>query len=311
MAMASKKNDSSQQVLDRLPLLLACGENLIPAMSPVSLTQDSDLASSLAMFKTRVLTSMASIPKHSLIYCSVSVLHHVTSLLGEDYDITGHYGNCFSYLDLSITSLQCLPRGSMYRCVEYMAKARDSVRHRKRNMNNNVLDLDLIKRMNFLNRVDQLDQAMVALREMLLITIVRQHRTSRQHKMDSFTRMPCLAATSSVDTSSECDDDSGPIPSLELDFNIFPRRIRHPAGPSNGPPMPADPEKEVTGVVLVDPEVETEEGLVDPEKEVAGRGLVDSDSDPESGSDHDSDSDHEIEVAGGGSSSVSPDQEDS
>jgi len=300
MAMATEKNDSSQQVLDRLPLLLACGENLIPAMSPVSLTKDSDLTSSLAMFKTQVLTSMAGTPKHSLIYCSVSVLHHVTSLIREDYAITGHYGNCFSYLDLSITSLQCLPRGSMYRCVEYMAKARDSVRHRKRNINNNVFDLDLIKRKNFLNRLDQLDQAMVALREMLLITIVRQHRTSRQHKMDSFTGMPCLTATSSVDTSSEYDDDSGPIPSLELDFNIFPRRIRHQAGPRDVPSMPVDPEKEVTEDVVADskvesdPEVETEEGLVSPEKEVPGQ----VDSDPES----DTDSDPEIEVAKGGSS---------
>merc|ERR1712002_89641 len=93
-----------------------------------------------------------------------------------------------------------------------MAKARDSVRHRKRNINNKVIELDEIKRMNFLNRVDQLDQAMVALREMLLITIVRQHRSSRQHQMDIING---VLDPSSVDTSYEDSEDEGPIPSLE------------------------------------------------------------------------------------------------
>ena len=66
--------------------------------------------------------------------------------------------------------------------------------------------------MNFLNRVDQLDQAMVALREMLLITIVRQHRTTRQFQMDSINRM---MYSSSVDTSAESEEE-GPMPSLEV-----------------------------------------------------------------------------------------------
>merc|ERR1711909_2865 len=122
-----------------------------------------------------VVSCLSSTPTHSVVYCGVAVLHHLTSLIGEDFAITGHYGNCLRYLDISIASLQCLPSGSMY-------------------------------------RVDQLDQAMVALREMLLITIVRQHRTTRQFQMDSINRVLC---SSSVDTSVESEEE-GPMPSMEV-----------------------------------------------------------------------------------------------
>ena len=211
MAALIKQDIYSQQLLDCLPLLFRCGQNLVPTMSTSSIIQE-DLAASLTVFKANVASSLSTIPHHSIVYCGVAVLHNLTSLIGEDFAITGHYGNCLRYLDLSIASLQCLPSGSMYRCVEYMAKARDSVRHRKRNINNKVIELDEIKRMNFLNRVDQLDQAMVALREMLLITIVRQHRSTRQHQMDCING---VVGYSSVDTSYEESEDEGPIPSLE------------------------------------------------------------------------------------------------
>ena len=211
MAAIIKKDVCSQQIFDRLPLLLRCGQNLVPTMSTSSIIQE-DFDTSLSVFKANVVSCLSSIPTHSVVYCGVAVLHHLTSLIGEDFAITGHYGNCLRYLDISIASLQCLPSGSMYRCVEYMAKARESVRHRKRNINNKVVDLDDIKRMNFLNRVDLLDQAMVALREMLLITIVRQHRTTRQFQMDSINRVLC---SSSVDTSAESEEE-GPMPSLEV-----------------------------------------------------------------------------------------------
>jgi len=226
MTVTSNKNDVfAQQIIDRLPLLFRCGHNLIPTLAiSTSLPKDVDLPNSLSVFRTNVISSLSNMPNHSLPYCGVAVLHHLTSLIGEDFALTGHYGNCLRYLDMSIASLQCLPSGSLYRCVEYMAKARDTIRHRKRNINNNVIDLDEILKMNFLNRVDQLDQAMVALREMLLISIIRQHRTIRQrHKAGNSINgalyasgcPPLALCNSSVDTSSESDDDYGPIPRME------------------------------------------------------------------------------------------------
>jgi hypothetical protein len=109
----------------------------------------------------------------------MSVLHHLTSLLLDDHSLTGHYGNCLTYLEPTLSSLQCLPSGSLYRCAEFMAKARSSARHMKRNINNRISDSDELKRMNFLNRVEQLDQAIVAMREVLLISIIRQHTINR------------------------------------------------------------------------------------------------------------------------------------
>merc|ERR1712179_253730 len=174
MAEVINKDVCSQQIFDRLPLLLRCGQNLVPTMSTSSIIQE-DFDTSLSVFKANVVSCLSSIPTHSVVYCGVAVLHHLTSLIGEDFAITGHYGNCLRYLDISIASLQCLPSGSMY-------------------------------------RVDQLDQAMVALREMLLITIVRQHRTTRQFQIDSINRVLC---SSSVDTSVESEEE-GPMPSLEV-----------------------------------------------------------------------------------------------
>ena len=196
-----------QQLLHRLPLLFHCGQTLIPSLPLVGHISLLDLTTSLAMFKAQVYSSLCTLPRHSLSYCSVSVLYHLTSLLAEDHSITGHYGNCLSYLDLSITSLQCLPSGSLFRCAEYMAKARDSVRHRKRNVNNRIIDLDEVVRMNFLNRVEQLDQAMVAFRELLLISIIRQHT---RHQMDSINRVSTLDNSNS---------------SCELDSPLLVRRL--------------------------------------------------------------------------------------
>ena len=52
--------------------------------------------------------------------------------------------------------------------------------HRKRNINNRITDSDEIKRVNFLlKRVEQLNQAMVAMREVFLISIIRQHTNNR------------------------------------------------------------------------------------------------------------------------------------
>jgi len=190
-------NLSSIQLLNRLPLLFSCGQTIIPSLPTLDPPTLSTIPTSLIIFKTQVYSSFSITPHHTLAYCSMSVLHHLTSLLLDDYSLTGHYGNCLTYLDLTLTSLQCLPSGSLYRCAEYMAKARDSVRHRKRNINNRITDSDEIMRMNFLNRVEQLDQAMVAMREVLLISIIRQHTINR------------VAAPAVLDSStSSCEQDS-------------------------------------------------------------------------------------------------------
>ena len=190
-------NSSSLQLLNRLPLLFNCGHTIIPTLPTLDPASSTSLTTSLSMFKTQVYSSLSTTPHHTLSYCSMSVLHHLTSLLLDDHSLTGHYGNCLTYLDPTLSSLQCLPSGSLYRCAEFMAKARDSVRHRKRNINNRITDSDEIKRMNFLNRVEQLDQAMVAMREVLLISIIRQHTINR------------VAAPALLDSStSSCEQDS-------------------------------------------------------------------------------------------------------
>ena len=162
-------NPSSLQLLNRLPLLFNCGQTIIPTL-PTLDPPSSTLTTSLTMFKTQVYSSLSTSPHHTLSYCSMSVLHHLTSLLLDDHSLTGHYGNCLTYLDPTLSSLQCLPSGSLYRCAEFMAKARDSVRHRKRNINNRITDSDEVKRMNLSSWTSHV----VAMREVLMISIIRQ-----------------------------------------------------------------------------------------------------------------------------------------
>ena len=194
----------SWRLLNRLPWLSSCGKALLPNLPPLGSLSTLAPTTALFLLKTQFSSSLLSLPRHSLIYSSVSVLQQLTSLLMEDRSITGHYGNCLSYLDLTLTSIQCLPSGSLYLSIEYLSKARDSLKHRKRNICNRLMVSDEVKKFNFLNRVEQLDQAMVALREVLLVTIIRQ-QTSRD-QLDIINRgAPGLVLDSS---SSSCEPDS-------------------------------------------------------------------------------------------------------
>ena len=159
------------KLLNRLSLLSTCGQAFIQSLPPIgSITSTT---STLSLLKSQFSSSLLGLPHYSLTYCGVSVLYQISSLLIEDHAPTGHYSNCLSYLDLTLASLQCLPTTcSLYLCVEYLSKARDSLKRRIRNINNKQIDTDRIKRLNFLNRVEQLDQAMVALREVLLVSIM-------------------------------------------------------------------------------------------------------------------------------------------
>ena len=162
------------KLLNRLSLLSTCGQAFIQTLPPIgSLTVLTSPTSSLSLLKSQFSSSLPSLSHYSLTYCGVSVLYQITSLLIEDHALTGHYSNCFSYLDHTLASLQCLPTtGSLYLFVDRLSEARDSLKHRIMNINNKQLDTDHIKRLNFLNRVEQLDQAMVALREVLLVSIM-------------------------------------------------------------------------------------------------------------------------------------------
>jgi len=194
--------EEDKKLLTRLSLLTTCGQTFIPDLPGLgSITSPS---TSLSLLKTRFSSSLRGSPRNSLAYCGASVLYQITSLLLDDHALTGHYGNGLAYLDITLASLQCLSTtDSLYLCVEYLSKARNSLKQRIRNLNNKQLDTDRIKRLNFLNRVEQLDQAMVALREVLLISIMRQHSRARGMQLDSY------KGGDGLDTSSSsCDPDS-------------------------------------------------------------------------------------------------------
>eukprot|EP00092_Neocalanus_flemingeri_P019124 GFUD01020715.1.p1 GENE.GFUD01020715.1~~GFUD01020715.1.p1 ORF type:complete len:265 (+),score=107.31 GFUD01020715.1:51-845(+) len=200
-----EEENDSWQLLNRLPLLSGCGKAVLPTLPPLGTLSTLSPTTSLSLLKTQFSSSLPTLPRHSLSHCSVSVLYQLTALLMDDHSLTGHYGNCLSYLDLTLSSLQCLPRGSLYLCVEFLSKARDSLKHRKRNINNRLLDTEELMRLNFLNRMEQLDQAMVVLREVLLVSIVRQHTIVTREQLDSGNRPPGLVLDSST---SSCDQDS-------------------------------------------------------------------------------------------------------
>jgi len=204
----------SWRLLNRLPWLSSCGKALLSTLPPLGSVSTLTPSTALSLLKTQFSSSLPTLPRHSLTYCSVSVLHQLISLLMEDRSLTGHYGNCLSYLDLTLTSLQCLPSGSLYLCVEYLSKARDSLKQRKRNISNRLMVSDEVRKQNFLNRVEQLDQAMVALREVLLVTIIRQ-QTSRDQLDTSNRQNPGLELDSSV---SSCEPDS-PVLSRKVLLN--------------------------------------------------------------------------------------------
>jgi len=203
----------SWRLLNRLPWLSSCGKALLSTLPPLGSVSTLTPSTALSLLKTQFSSSLPTLPRHSLTYCSVSVLHQLISLLMEDRSLTGHYGNCLSYLDLTLTSLQCLPSGSLYLCVEYLSKARDSLKQRKRNISNRLMVSDEVRKQNFLNRVEQLDQAMVALREILLVTIIRQ-QTSRD-QLDTNNRQNPGLLDSSV---SSCEPDS-PVLSRKVLLN--------------------------------------------------------------------------------------------
>ena len=86
--------------------------------------------------------------------------HPWTLSPSSPWPLTGHYGgNCFPYLDLTLSPLQYLPSGSLYRCAELMP-----------------------------NRVELLDQAMVVMKEVLLINIIRQHTKTTMEQTDHINR---------------------------------------------------------------------------------------------------------------------------
>ena len=116
----------SWRPLNRLPWLFSCscGKALLPNLPPLGSLSTLAPTTALFLLRTQFSSSLHSLPRHSLIYTSVSVLQQLTSLLMEDRSTTGHYGNCLSYLDLTLTSIQCLPSGSLYLSIEYLSKAR-------------------------------------------------------------------------------------------------------------------------------------------------------------------------------------------
>ena len=206
------------KLLNCLSLLSTCGQAFIQTLPSIgSLTVLTSPTSSLSLLKSQFSSSLPSLSHYSLTYCGVSVLYQITALLIEDHALTGHYSNCLSYLDLTLASLQCLPTtGSLYLCVEYLSKARDSLKRRIRNINNKQIDTDRIKRFNFLNRVEQLDQAMVALREVLLVSIMRQHSRAKGDQLD------CYRGRDVLDTSSSsCDQDSPVLTRRVLNNNTL------------------------------------------------------------------------------------------
>jgi hypothetical protein len=124
-------------------------------------------SSPMSLVKAQLYTAMIKQPARSMGRLSLSVLESLVALAMEDIALAGHPGNTWDSLDTGMAAMQCLPSGSKYLALDYLARTRASVRNRKHNIDNR-LEAGTEGKLNFLNRLDQMEQALSVLRSHLL-----------------------------------------------------------------------------------------------------------------------------------------------
>jgi len=177
--------------LDRLlQKLLKVGQQFLanlasplPACSPVQLL--TELREQLRPVLNRPGTRQAQL---------ASRLLFLTASLGlEDAEISGSWHNYLTYLDPVLVAInhlviacgagKAVPPSEevLFTALDFTSLAREALRARRRNVNNNPADM--VARLNFLNRLDQLERGLLAGKDWLMMTLVRYHHGTREELM--------------------------------------------------------------------------------------------------------------------------------
>jgi len=166
--------ENVQRLVTRLPRFVTTASVLGMEIPPVTaVTEGNDVKSALALLKSQLYSAMISLKAHSLRRAAMSLLESLASLALEDLGMTGHCGNSIGYIDHCLTGLQSLPGTNFFITLGHLTKTEASVRARKMNISNQLDAGDC--RSNFLNRLDQVEQAISLLRQVVLHTLARGH----------------------------------------------------------------------------------------------------------------------------------------
>ena len=145
---------------------------------------DESLLSYLASLKTELFTyvSTAKCSANSVPSKVVPVLHQLVCLLLEDFKFSkDSFVNCLIYLEDILTTIDLIIRESKPYplAVDMVARCKYKLSARKRNIQNNVEDVDYVLKMNFLNRFVDLDSGLTALKELMMMKTIWQHYNMR------------------------------------------------------------------------------------------------------------------------------------
>ena len=154
-----------------------------PACSPVELL--TELREHLKTGLDRSGTRQAQLASR--------LLFLTTSLGLEDAEISGSWHNFLTYLDPVLVAInhlviaggadKAVPPSEevLFTALDFTSLARETLRARRRNVNNNPADM--VARLNFLNRLDQLERGLLAAKDWLMMTLVRNHHGTREELM--------------------------------------------------------------------------------------------------------------------------------
>jgi len=109
--------------------------------------------------------------------CS-TMLYQLVSLVLDDVKMSNlKFNNCRIYTSdvLAIISLMNKPQGHYIQMFESMSRAKGRLLARKRNISNNPDQSDVVLRMNFKNTLNDIETSLASLKEIMLMTTLRQH----------------------------------------------------------------------------------------------------------------------------------------
>jgi len=156
-----------------------------PACSPVELL--AELREHLRPGLDRSGTRQAQVQ------LALRLLFLTASLGLEDAEISGSWHNYLTYLDPVLVAInhlviacgagKAVPPSEevLFTALDFTSLAREALRARRRNVNNNPADM--VARLNFLNRLDQLERGLLAGKDWLMMTLVRYHHGTREELM--------------------------------------------------------------------------------------------------------------------------------
>jgi len=136
-----------------------------------------NLEPSLRLLKRDILSLRSSVKKHTLPHCCVSILYQLTSLVLDDWSLAGNFLNTLVYIKPVLYAVNMITPAhedeNLLDAMDHATRARSLLKFRKRNLKNNSEDVDSVVKINFLNRLDQLDRDLMILRDLTIMEISR------------------------------------------------------------------------------------------------------------------------------------------